>query len=611
MIKVIKTLIFVVLLLIPAIKVYSASTDLIEPQKDPWAAYEVLYSGRNQITLKVNGETFTVTSRFSMPNGTWNPDRPSTDYFNHTRTVDPRTGYIHIIDTFKNLTAGPLPIKQRHTSDLAGRWKKAWCAGIAVTSGNLGKEESGNPTSYAITDKAGIGFMPLNDEMQVHVGNQIVDDVLRLADEYCVIPSGGTYNAEWVIVPTQRSDFWDFVNACRRIRNVNFTLNYQFASLPTNSTESKVITLIRNKSANVVSAGLNILDGVRAHGTLFQQYLVRYPKIYADHNDRVRRLFPDVKPIVYFHCYLDNTDLSDPMTEYFNDRTLLIDGTTQATYAGNGYTRIFFPMSGNEWGKAMARNVDSILGFDQGDCKADGIYWDGMNWGSKPSKYHYGKPWDNISGDINASGGLVRHKSSVILLGKEWMVGQIQKIMRQGPLFTNDPPHIRSIFNLHFQGFAEYGGGTGYSRSIMYTPVIFGNPKAEDTVIDAYHGMVEALNYGCLYNWYESTILPDYETLTKYMFPITPIELREGYIIGEERIVTNRSGTYGWGDKSFHEVHVYGADGREVLNVKAPTKTTRKINGKIYTELQLAEGWSAAIIRRPVPLPWLILLLGD
>jgi len=484
----------------------------------------------------------------------------------------------------------------------------AWIAGRNIASGTL--EESANPTSYATTANSGIGFMAMNDEFQVHVKSSITaGGTLGLADNQCVIVSGATYSAEWVIIPTQRPDFWDFVNACRRIRGVNFTLSHQFAFLRAPSLNSIIINQIRYKSANVVAAHLNDIDGVKAHGTLFQKYLEQYPDVYARHNDRVRYYYPDVKPLVYFHCHLDNSNPED-LAAYVNDRTLLPDGT-QATYGGGERPRIFFPTAGNKWGEAMAKNIDSILGVAAGDCKADGVYWDGFNFASLESKYHYGDPWDNISGDIDENtGALLRRKSSTLLLSREWIVSQIQRIMRQGML-SNSQPHIRSIYNLHFQSFQESGSASNYARALLYSPVLLGDHKTEAEFIDAYRGMVKALNYGCLYNWYGYTIMPTYETLTKYMFPITPIELREGYIIGEERIVTNRSGTYGWGDKSFHQVHVYGSDGREMSNVQPSTRTTKRIGGNTYTVLNLAEYETATIIRRPGGLPWLNLFLGN
>jgi hypothetical protein len=89
--------------------------------------------------------------------------------------------------------------------------------------------------------------------------------------------------------------------------------------------------------------------------------------------------------------------------------------------------------------------------------------------------------------------------------------------------------------------------------------------------------------------------MPAFETLTKFMYPITPVELHEGYIIGTERILTNRSGLFGWGDASKHEVHVYDDTGREVPDFRAPTIER---DSATFTELRIAEGWSAAIVRK-------------
>jgi hypothetical protein len=84
------------------------------------------------------------------------------------------------------------------------------------------------------------------------------------------------------------------------------------------------------------------------------------------------------------------------------------------------------------------------------------------------------------------------------------------------------------------------------------------------------------------------------------MFPITPVELHEGYIIGKERIITNRSGVFGWDDSSQHEVHVFDETGREVLLDKLPKGTVVKTyqkDGKTWTEIRIGEDWSAAIVK--------------
>lgn len=83
--------------------------------------------------------------------------------------------------------------------------------------------------------------------------------------------------------------------------------------------------------------------------------------------------------------------------------------------------------------------------------------------------------------------------------------------------------------------------------------------------------------------------------LATYMFPFTPLELHEGYVIGTERIVTKTSGLFGWGDSSQHAVRVFNDKGEEVPDFKAPLV---RHWFKAYTELRIPEGWNAVIVRR-------------
>ena len=55
------------------------------------------------------------------------------------------------------------------------------------------------------------------------------------------------------------------------------------------------------------------------------------------------------------------------------------------------------------------------------------------------------------------------------------------------------------------------------------------------------------------------------------------------------------SGVFGWNDASEHEVHVFDDTGREVEGFNAPQV---REDGKTWTEVRLAEDWSAAIVRK-------------
>jgi hypothetical protein len=71
---------------------------------------------------------------------------------------------------------------------------------------------------------------------------------------------------------------------------------------------------------------------------------------------------------------------------------------------------------------------------------------------------------------------------------------------------------------------------------VWFAPTLHLTERSEE---DAYRHMVAALDYGCVSHWYRDVqVIPTYETITKFMYPITPVELHEGFIIGRERILT-------------------------------------------------------------------------
>ena len=89
-------------------------------------------------------------------------------------------------------------------------------------------------------------------------------------------------------------------------------------------------------------------------------------------------------------------------------------------------------------------------------------------------------------------------------------------------------------------------------------------------------------------------MIPTYPTLTEHMYPFTPVELHEGWIVGEERIITKRSGLFGWGDRSRHEVHAYDQNGCALKDFSAPHIQR---DGANFSSLRLADGWAAVVIR--------------
>ncbi|MBI3922544.1 MAG: hypothetical protein HY318_14065, partial [Armatimonadetes bacterium] len=88
---------------------------------------------------------------------------------------------------------------------------------------------------------------------------------------------------------------------------------------------------------------------------------------------------------------------------------------------------------------------------------------------------------------------------------------------------------------------------------------------------------------------------PKGQTFLHLLHPITPIEIREGMVIGEERILTNRSGRYGWPDGATVEVHVFDGAGNRVTNPQVKQVRER---GRWRAEVRMPSDHFAILIRK-------------
>ena len=148
--------------------------------------------------------------------------------------------------------------------------------------------------------------------------------------------------------------------------------------------------------------------------------------------------------------------------------------------------------------------------------------------------------------------------------------------------------------------FTETQFASNNARVHFSTPISHANSEHMDRskFSPYYEKFLSALDWGCLFA-YSFLSQPHtgavYHTFSDYIYPSTPLEIHEGYVIAKERIATNRSGMFGWEDASGHEIHVYDYTGREIRNHNLKTTT---IDGKTWSEIRLPQDWSAIIIRK-------------
>ena len=554
----------------------------------PGISFEARAVDDSAIEVRVGEDVFTVVSRFSTPAPGW--VNGENEWFKRERSLETTGEAVVVRDSFTNLTGEPLAVMRHNEITLGERMKHLWLGGLERADRTGYSTSPANPTTFAATTSAGIGLLPVDDIARVHVVNQADGDVAGLADNNLVLSPGGTYTAEWAIVPTGKPDYWTFINAARRLYDANFTVDGAFVFLRADHltdvwTDAEIAEFLRFKSAHYVCASIGYYKGGRyAHGTSFQQVAhENYINAFA----RWKGLVPGIKTLVYFHCFIDVTD--EGPERYADARLLQADGT-QACY-GEPYDRIYVPTAENSYGPEIAKNVDIILN----KIGADGVYWDEHEYSR--FTYTYNEPWDGCTGDIDPkSMSVSRLKSSVTLLSEPWRLALARNILARGPLIGNGPPFTRAMAALKFPCFVETGSITHCVQAHLHTPIALGDHLTERSETDAYRVMLAALDFGCVYHWYNDlTVRPTHPHLVQYMYPITPVELHAGYIIGKERIITKTSGMFGWNDASTHEVHVFDDTGREVEGFDAPQL---REDGVTWTELRIAEDWSAVIVKK-------------
>jgi hypothetical protein len=435
-----------------------------------------------------------------------------------------------------------------------------------------------------VLDKAsGFGLLARDDVFRIHSRNSCDGKVARLDDDRLILRPGVTYQHEWLIVPLPTGDYWHFVNAARRYFQTNFPIEGSFYFAKLDSPSWKVLKEIEWTGARFVSySPQETYKGYFAHGPIMRT--MDQSKVIATEK-ALKAVSPQTKRLNYFNCF--NYSLPRQQEDPGFQKECQVLGP-DGKQISDGYSLTFyFPTLANAWGKEMDALADWLLNT----VGADGLYWDCYDYWDVT---HYGEPWDGWSGDIDpVSHRLARKKSSLTLISWPWRERLTARLLKEGrPIVANGNPTLTSEYKHRFPRFVETADISVLSQTQLFTPIALGDSITERNEVDSYRWMLRALDWGALYYWYD--IIPSRPAFTTFMFPITPIELHAGYIIGEERILTKTSGCFGWGDASKFEVHVFDRLGKETGEIKVP-RVER--DGKAYAEVRMPEGYAAAIVR--------------
>lgn len=578
---------------------------------------------------------------------TWEVAAAGARYTIH-RLVKAEDDHIDVTDTITDLAdEGTIGVRLQHNTPLVGTGEggTVYLAGSRLHWTPLfsasTQEYPENPTVYYSASGAGsIGLIARSDAFRAHArlfvdrpGFQFVPhfgDTPRVGieDAHAGISDihGGVHVNRWSIFPIASDDYWQFVNRARRALNVNFTIpgGFSFVSVDpiTYSMSGSA------KSAFVADRGLQMVStalgqhwptdtwecggscGSYAHGLDFPTLLNDNPGLDSATGfqgnwieaaaavlDGFAAPPAGAKKLVYFHSYLSALPGGLPIPSLYDDSRIRDDSLDPVAYEQTSY-QLLNP-SAYAYSVAMEENLDII----RNDMDADGVYWDEMDHSFARVTYGVEEGYtvdtaqvDQQVGGQHLSGFDVTDVySTVTLLTLPWRVQTAQALLAAGKtIVANGAPETETMASVHFPRFVETNGGASLLRKThLFTPIALGDYIWDINDAAVARQIWERLEEGGLYYHYRANSALSYPKITSYMFPFTPLEIRPGVLIGEERILLSRSGIASWGDGLLPSaVHVFDEEGVEVAD---PMLYVTYVNQ--HASVELPYGYTAALIR--------------
>jgi len=589
-------------------------------------ALQISLAQDGSINLQAAQKYFSISTSTSLPDGKWYQtatDKASqktqsltagqsgtahwkTAQYDVNRAVKVLSDHVHISDTFTNITSQLIGIIIRHHLQYPSPPASVKVAGRPAQIATPSELEiPEHPSVFAQWPDMGLALIAEDDVFRVHVKSYNDADGMGIADEQLGIAPGASVTLEWNIYPTPKTgsragDYWDFVNAVRRDWGSNITVPGPFAFVPRFNVDDPMqdsskpaqyyADWVRKRGLKILAGNIGRFpDAKYAHGTAIlssPQFVEAERKFVA----KLHSAAPDVKYLSYFHAQLSTEPNAE--TKYADSR--LLDSTgKQLNYPYAYKMPLYLPTLKNSYGKALW----NVINADLDTIKADGLYWDEMNWSML--RYADSAPWDNHTVIIDPqTHAVVGKRSNVTLLMQPLQLSVVDYLRAHGKsIIANTEPITRTMLNQKIPRFVETQSYSSLINTRFGTPIGFGNHIDEKGPADTARQIRDMLGYGALYyadtQYKEKT--PPAWPFVSVMFPITPVELRAGMVLGKERIQTAISGNFGWPDGAAADVYVIDGDGNRVSSPQV--KDVGK-NGKHLYEIRMPSDHFAVLVKK-------------
>ena len=585
------------------------------------------------MVLSIRGHRYELTSEFSAPGAPG-----ETRWLTFPRTTGPvvaaaivgpgwrleRTiterlddGRLLVSDRFTNTGDEPVGIRIRHRLRLLdGRAERVNFGGLEDPARVVDRDLANSPYLFLPRDDSGVALVATDDLLRQHAQFEFDDanQIAGLTDDWFGLRPGASYTIAWGVYATDTESVFDIINLLREDwlpepftieGGINFfepdaILAYDDEELRRHLEELNInITMSQGGWVDrqlLIAGTPNIGHGPIVTTDLYADYRVRLRRAI----EKLRRLRPGIKCLIYYDAKLV---AGENLLERYADAIVRNpDGTPRMHRAETQWgmeLALVLPTLENSLGRELLEKIPTMILDEIG---ADGLYWDEMRYGFNGWP-DYAHPDGNTFEIDRESGEIVAECGAPEIAWLDFKLALLDAFESRGALVVgNTPPGTLTEFRHSTPRFAEnmipHHGLHTILKTALFTPIsyagysVYHDPEvSEADFLADIHRKVEDAN---LYLFSATMFyhLFSGENLATYEYPITPIELDAGVIIGRERIITLREGSFGWPGESWSgEVVYFGAHMRPTRREAAAP------DARGLVSIELPEGGAAVVVR--------------
>lgn len=548
---------------------------------------------------KINAKKFTVTA--------------SGENYKIVRTIVLLDDRIHISDRIENMRKDVLGCIISNLASPKMTPVSVWLSGNPADLFSEILCCAENPTVFFGFAKYGMGLAIEDDIYRLQSKISCRNGIAEIKTDQFGLDKDSSYTLRWSIYLLNSNDYYDFVNLLRVSWDVNLPIdgpfNFLSAERVVSTPETQLETLLNTQNVKIIALYpwvnyYEIVDGLTKE---------EFRVLMQEATDKIHKINSAIKVLALIHPAIVGLNIKDIL--YKDSKIITKNGEH---FFSEHYSKIFFkerfkegwriyyyyPVIGNSFLEKLENEVD----FCMDTIGMDGIYFDEFSFAFRRDygRYTYDR-WDGHTVEIDTINYTIKRKLADLgFITQDACKQLIDRITNKGGIcIANTAPATSTMQNLNILRFVETSKPESYCRNCakahLSTPIGLGYPRFKlpvkmHTDKQTIKDINAKLDYGLLYYYYDSTV--ERPNILNILFPITPLELHAGFIIGDNKIITNKSGRFGWQDNNIGRVWICDKSGNLFYDKSITFLGTDSMN----IEIALPRNGIALVEKLPVSL---------